>query len=93
MNKKQKAIFKKTKLRAFIPTTQNSVPMYDLVIHIDKFFDKVKNNNDIPNKDKAKMIRNFNKLLLQINDNFVRLSEKVMVEYNEPFSIKYLKNL
>ena len=38
------------------------------------------------------MINNFNKLLLQINDNFVRLSEKVGVEYNEPFSIKYLKN-
>ena len=42
MNKKQKAIFKKTKLRAFIPTTQNSVPMYDLVIHIDNFLIKLK---------------------------------------------------
>ena len=92
MNKKQKAIFKKTKLRAFIPTTQNSVPMYDLVIHIDKFFDKVKKNNNIPLEDKAQIINNFNKLLLQINDNFVRLSEKVGVEYDEPFSIKYLKN-
>ena len=92
MNKKQKAIFKKTKLRAFIPTTQNSVPMYDLVIHIDKFFDKVKKNNNIPFEDKAQIINNFNKLLLQINDNFVRLSEKVGVEYDEPFSIKYLKN-
>ena len=54
MNKKQKAIFKKTKLRAFIPTTQNSVPMYDLVIHIDKFFDKVKKNNNIHLKIKLK---------------------------------------
>jgi len=91
MNKKQKAIFKKTKLRAFIPTTQNSVPMYDLVVHIDKFFDKVKKDNNIPLEDKAQMINNFNKLLLQINDNFVRLSNKLNVEYNEPLSIKFLK--
>jgi len=91
MNKKQKAIFKKSKLRAFIPTTQNSVPMYDLVVHIDKFFDKVKKDNNIPLEDKAQMINNFNKLLLQINDNFVRLSNKLNVEYNEPLSIKFLK--
>ena len=92
MNKKQKAIFKKTKLRAFIPTTQNSVPMYDLVIHIDKFFDKVRKDNNIPLEDKAQMIENFKKLLIQINDNFVRLSKKVGVEYDEPLVIKALKN-
>ena len=92
MNKKKLDLVKKSKTKVWLDKSRIVLPLYDMCINIDNFYFKVKNNNDISDEDKAKMINNFNKLLLQINDNFVRLSEKVGVEYDEPLVIKALKN-
>ena len=92
MNKKKLDLVKKSKTKVWLGKSGIVSTLYDMCINIDNFYFKVKNNNDISDEDKAQMINNFNKLLLQINDNFVRLSEKVGVEYDEPLAIKTLKN-
>jgi len=90
--KKLEKIVKKNKVDLFVPKQNNTIPMFELLQSIDDFFDKLKKNKSIEDKTKVQVMDNFNKVLININETFNKMSSKLDVEYNEPMSIKLLLN-
>lgn len=88
---KKKDILRKQKSKVFLNKSPNTLPLYDTLIAIDDFFDELKRRDDIDFETKAKILKNFNNLVITMNDTFNKLSKALKIDYNEPTSIQILK--
>ncbi len=89
--KKRLDILKKSKTKFFLPKTATTIPLYDLLIEIDFFLDRVK-KSDIPDEEKSKVLNGFKKLTINLSETFKKLSEKYNIPFNEPFDITMFRD-
>lgn len=84
-------IVKKSGSRVFISKVPNSEVMYNLTISIDRFLYEVKKNDNISNPTKVEILKQYNNMLLQINDKFKNIATKLNLPYSEPIEMKFLE--
>lgn len=89
--KKSKINLEKKDVKFVKFKTANIIPMFDLAVSIDKFLDELKHSSKIPDDKKTAFLESFNKMILNINDVFVKQAKKYEIEFEEPFSVKVLK--
>ena len=88
--KKNKIDLTKEKVKFAKLKTSNAMAMFDLTCEIDNFLNDLK-KSALTEEEKIKFLNSFNKLLINISDNFKKQAEKYNIEFNEPISVKMLR--
>jgi len=86
-NLKKYELLKKSSSKVFFSKSSITIPLYDLLIEIDFFLDRIKKDKEISDEDKAKILRGFKKMVVNVSDTFLKLSKKYDVPFNEPFDV------
>ena len=90
-NLKKYELLKKSGSKVFISKSNVTIPMYDLLIEMDFFLDRVK-KSDLPAEEKAKILKGFKKMVLNVSDTFQKLSKKYNIPFNEPFDVTMFRD-
>lgn len=89
--KKSKIDLAKKEVKFAKLKTPNAEPLFDLTSEIDNFLSEFK-KLPIPDEEKIKLLKGFNKLIVNISDNFKKQAEKYNIEFNEPISVAILRD-
>ncbi len=90
-NLKKYELLKKSGSKVFLSKSNVTIPMYDLLIEIDFFLDRVK-KSDLPDEEKAKILKGFKKMVVNISDTFEKLSSRYDIPFNEPFDVAMFRD-
>jgi len=88
----KKIDFKKKDVKYIKLKTPASEPLFDLLAEIDNFLKQVK-HSDLDEEEKAKILNSYRKLVINLSDTFKKVANKYDLEFNEPLSIKMMREL